>query len=123
MSGVRGWRQTPGSPEGFLEQQNSQRDALIAALNINIFARNAERVRGANIAQMVNVLQAMIFTRQGEDAADADVSRVPPVPALPGRNPPAGDSLGGEYQHGDIRLAARWTPSRRATRKARPGWR
>jgi alpha-N-arabinofuranosidase len=53
---------TPGSPEGFLEQQNSQRDALIAALNINTFARHAARVRGANIAQMVNVLQAMIFT-------------------------------------------------------------
>jgi alpha-N-arabinofuranosidase len=53
---------TPGSPEGFLEQQNSQRDAIIAALNINTFARHAARVRGANIAQMVNVLQAMIFT-------------------------------------------------------------
>ena len=55
---------TPGSPEGFLEQQNSQRDAIIAALNLNIFARHADRVRVANIAQMVNVLQAMIFTRQ-----------------------------------------------------------
>src|SRR5690349_13736093 len=55
---------TPSSPEGFLEQQNSQRDALVAALNINIFARHAARVRAANIAQMVNVLQAMIFTRQ-----------------------------------------------------------
>jgi alpha-N-arabinofuranosidase len=53
---------TPGSPDGFLEQQNSQRDAIIAALNINIFARHADRVRGANIAQMVNVLQAMILT-------------------------------------------------------------
>jgi alpha-L-arabinofuranosidase len=53
---------TPGSPEGFLEQQNSQRDAIIAALNINIFARHADRVRMANIAQMVNVLQAMILT-------------------------------------------------------------
>ncbi len=53
---------TEGSKEGFLEQQNSQRDAIIAALNINIFARNAARVRMANIAQMVNVLQAMIFT-------------------------------------------------------------
>ena len=38
------------------------RDALIAALNINIFARHADRVRMANIAQMVNVLQAMILT-------------------------------------------------------------
>ena len=55
---------TPGSPEGFLEQQNSQRDAIIAALNLNIFARHADRVRVANIAQMVNVLQAMIFTRE-----------------------------------------------------------
>jgi alpha-N-arabinofuranosidase len=53
----------PGTPEGFLEQQNSQRDAVIAALNINAFARHADRVRIANIAQMVNVLQAMIFTR------------------------------------------------------------
>jgi alpha-N-arabinofuranosidase len=53
---------TPGSPQGFLEQQNSQRDAIIAALNLNTFARHAARVRGANIAQMVNVLQAMIFT-------------------------------------------------------------
>ena len=52
----------PGSPEGFLVQQNSQRDAVLAALNLNIFARHADRVRMANIAQMVNVLQAMILT-------------------------------------------------------------
>jgi alpha-N-arabinofuranosidase len=52
----------PGSHEGFLVQQNSLRDAILAALNINIFARHADRVRGANIAQMVNVLQAMIIT-------------------------------------------------------------
>ena len=54
----------PGSHEGFLVQQNSLRDAVLAALNLNIFARHAERVRGANIAQMVNVLQAMIITDQ-----------------------------------------------------------
>ena len=53
---------TPGSKLGFLEQQNSQRDAIIAALNFNIFARHAARVRMANIAQMVNVLQAVILT-------------------------------------------------------------
>jgi alpha-N-arabinofuranosidase len=52
----------PGSKEGFLVQQNSLRDAVLAALNLNIFARHAERVRMANIAQMVNVLQAMIMT-------------------------------------------------------------
>jgi len=52
----------PGSPSGFLVQQNSLRDAVLAALNLNIFARHADRVRMANIAQMVNVLQAMIMT-------------------------------------------------------------
>jgi len=53
---------TPGTNPGFLEQQNSVRDAVIASLNINTFARHADRVRMANIAQMVNVLQAMILT-------------------------------------------------------------
>jgi alpha-N-arabinofuranosidase len=54
----------PGSKEGFLVQQNSLRDALLASLNLNIFARHADRVRMANIAQMINVLQAMIITDQ-----------------------------------------------------------
>ena len=52
----------PGSNPGFLVQQNSQRDAVLAALNLNIFARRADRIRIANIAQMINVLQAMILT-------------------------------------------------------------
>jgi alpha-N-arabinofuranosidase len=52
----------PGTNPGFLQQQNTLRDAIIAALNLNIFMRHAERVRGTNIAQMVNVLQAMILT-------------------------------------------------------------
>jgi len=53
---------TPGTNPAFLMQANTQRDAILAALNINIFARRADRVRAANIAQMVNVLQAMILT-------------------------------------------------------------
>jgi alpha-N-arabinofuranosidase len=52
----------PNTNPGFLAQQNSLRDAILAALNLNIFARHADRVRGANIAQMINVLQAMILT-------------------------------------------------------------
>ena len=52
----------PGSNPGFLVQQNSLRDAILAALNLNIFARHADRVRMTNIAQMINVLQAMIIT-------------------------------------------------------------
>lgn len=55
-----------GTNPGFLYQQNSQRDALLAALTLNIFARHADRVRGANVAQMVNVLQAMILTDGGK---------------------------------------------------------
>ena len=54
--------ETPGTPTGFLQQQNSMRDGIVAALNFNIFARHADRVRMANIAQMVNVLQALILT-------------------------------------------------------------
>jgi len=52
----------PGTSPGFLVQQNSLRDAILAALNLNIFAHHADRVRMANIAQMINVLQAMILT-------------------------------------------------------------
>src|SRR5436190_18931268 len=52
----------PGSNPGFLAQQNSLRDAVLAALNLNIFARHADRGRMANIAQMINVLQAMVLT-------------------------------------------------------------
>ncbi len=52
----------PGTNPGFLYQQNSLRDAIVAALNFHIFHKHADRVRMANIAQMVNVLQAMILT-------------------------------------------------------------
>ena len=55
------WYDTPpGAPA--LHQQNSLRDALIAALSFNVFHRHTDRVRMANIAQMVNVLQAMVLT-------------------------------------------------------------
>jgi alpha-L-arabinofuranosidase len=56
----------PGSNPHFLVQQNSLRDAVLAALNLNIFARHADRVRMANIAQMINVLQAMIRTDENK---------------------------------------------------------
>jgi alpha-N-arabinofuranosidase len=51
-----------GTNPGFLYQQNSLRDALVAAIHLNIFNRHCERVHMANIAQTVNVLQAMILT-------------------------------------------------------------
>lgn len=52
----------PGSNPGFLQQQNSLRDALIAAISLDIMNKHSDRVRMANIAQMVNVLQAVILT-------------------------------------------------------------
>ncbi|HWJ76682.1 MAG TPA: alpha-N-arabinofuranosidase [Niallia sp.] len=52
----------PGTNPGFLYQQNTIRDAMIAAITLNIFHKHADRVHMANIAQMVNVLQAMILT-------------------------------------------------------------
>ena len=51
-----------GANAGGAVQQNSQRDAVLAALHFNVFARHADRVRMANIAQMINVLQTMILT-------------------------------------------------------------
>jgi alpha-N-arabinofuranosidase len=53
----------PGTNPGFLYQQNTLRDAVVASVTLDIFNHHADRVRGANIAQMVNVLQSMILTR------------------------------------------------------------
>lgn len=55
----------PGTNPGFLYQQNTIRDALVAALTLHIFHAHSERVRMANIAQLVNVLQSVILT-EGE---------------------------------------------------------
>lgn len=55
----------PGTNPGFLYQQNTMRDAIVAAINLNIFNNHCDYVVMANIAQMVNVLQAMILT-EGE---------------------------------------------------------
>lgn len=52
----------PGTNPAFLYQQNTMRDAITAACNLNIFNNHCDRVKMANIAQMVNVLQAMILT-------------------------------------------------------------
>lgn len=52
----------PGTNPGFLYQQNTMRDAIVAALNLNIFNKHSDRISMANIAQVVNVLQAMILT-------------------------------------------------------------
>lgn len=60
-----GWYDVePGTNPGFLYQQNTMRDAMIAGVTLNIFNNHADRVRVANLAQCVNVLQAVILTKE-----------------------------------------------------------
>ena len=58
------WDEEPGTISGHLYQQNALRDAFVAALSLNVFHRHTDRVKMANIAQVVNVLQSMILTDQ-----------------------------------------------------------
>ena len=53
-----------GTNPGFLYQQNTMRDAMIAAVTLNIFHNHCDRVKMANLAQVVNVLQAVILTNK-----------------------------------------------------------
>ncbi len=59
------FRVEPGTNPGFLYQQNTMRDAMVAAVSLDVFNRHCDRVYMANIAQTVNVLQAIILT-EGE---------------------------------------------------------
>lgn len=60
-----GWYNVePGTNPGFLYQQNTMRDAMIAGVTLNIFNNHADRVRMANLAQTINVLQAVILTNE-----------------------------------------------------------
>ena len=56
------WDEEPGTVKGHLFQQNTMRDAMVAALTLNIFHRYTDRIKMANIAQIANVLQSMILT-------------------------------------------------------------
>ncbi len=58
-----GWYNTePGTNTAFLYQQNTMRDAMIAGLTLNVFNNHCDRVRMANLAQAINVLQSVILT-------------------------------------------------------------
>ncbi|MEI9994372.1 MAG: alpha-L-arabinofuranosidase C-terminal domain-containing protein [Rhizomicrobium sp.] len=111
-----------GRVPGFLYQQNTLRDAVVAALNFNIFHRHADRVRMANIAQMVNVLQAMILTdgphmvltptyhvfrmfRPFQDATFLPVDVVAPRYALGGVSVPAVSVTAARTTDGAIAIA------------------
>ena len=96
----------PGTNPGFLYQQNSLRDAVVAGINLNLFHEHSDRVRMANIAQTVNVLQAMILTEKEkmlltptyhvfemykvhQDATLIPIDFTPPVYTLGGASIPA----------------------------------
>jgi len=60
-----GWYDVePGTNPGFLYQQNTIRDAMIAGVTLNTFNNHADRVRMANLAQCINVLQAVVLTNK-----------------------------------------------------------
>lgn len=67
------WNPTPETNPGFLEQQNALRDALVASYHFDAFHRHADRLVMANIAQTINVLQAMLFA----DAATGSLVLTP----------------------------------------------
>jgi alpha-N-arabinofuranosidase len=58
------WDEEPGTVRGHLYQQNTLRDAFVASLSLDIFHKYTERLKMANIAQVVNVLQSMILTNK-----------------------------------------------------------
>ena len=57
------WNVEPGTNPGHLYQQNTMRDAMVAALSLNVFHKYADRLKMANIAQIANVLQSMVLTQ------------------------------------------------------------
>lgn len=57
------WNVEPGTDPGHLYQQSTMRDAMVAALTLNVFHKYTKRIKMANIAQVVNVLQSMVLTQ------------------------------------------------------------
>jgi alpha-N-arabinofuranosidase len=96
--------QEPGSHPGFLYQQNSLRDAEVAALSLNIFQRHSDRVKGANIAQMINVLQAMILTDKEKMVLTPTYHVFDMYQAFMGAVPYPASVSAPEYRQGDNRL-------------------
>ena len=96
--------QEPGSHPGFLYQQNSLRDALVAGLSLNIFQRHSDRVKGANIAQMINVLQAMIITDKEKMLLTPTYHVFDMYQAFMGATPYPAKVSGPDYVQGDNRI-------------------
>jgi len=96
--------QEPGSHPGFLYQQNSLRDAEVAALTLNIFHRHTDRVKLAAIAQMVNVLQAMILTDKEKMILTPTYHIFDMYQPFMGAAPYAATVSGPEYRNGNSHM-------------------
>jgi alpha-N-arabinofuranosidase len=96
--------QEAGSHPGFLYQQNSLRDAVVAALNFNIFHRHSDRVKLTAIAQMINVLQAMILTDKEKMILTPTYHIFDMYQPFMGATPYPAAVSGPDYAHGNTRL-------------------
>jgi alpha-N-arabinofuranosidase len=98
--------QEKGSKAGFLYQQNTLRDAEVAALTLNVFHRHTDRVKLATIAQMVNVLQAMILTDGARMLLTPTYHVFDMYQPFKGATPLAASVSGPSYTHGNVSLPA-----------------
>ena len=96
----------PGSKAGFLYQQSTLRDAEIAALTLNIFHRHTDRVKLAAIAQMVNVLQAMILTDGPRMVLTPTYHVFDMYQPFQGATPLAASVTAPDYTHGGVTIPA-----------------
>ena len=108
------WYDTePG--DSALYQQNSLRDAMVAAITLDIFHAHAERVRMANIAQMVNVLQAMILTSKGRMVLTPTYHVFDLYQVFQGATSLPVEVRAGEYAHGAVRVPGLFVTAARGT--------
>jgi alpha-N-arabinofuranosidase len=105
----------PGTKAGFLYQQSSLRDAHVAALTLNIFHRHTDRVKLATIAQMVNVLQAMILTDGPRMVVTPTYHVFDMYQPFQGATPLAAGINSPAYTHGDVSIPAMDVSAARGT--------
>ena len=98
-----------------LYQQNSLRDAMVAAITLGIFHAHADRVRMANIAQMVNVLQAMILTDKGRMVLTPTYHVFDLYQPFQGATSLPAEVRAGDYAHGGVRIPGLYATAARGT--------
>lgn len=96
----------PGVKRGALYQQNTLRDAMVAAVSLNVFHRHTDRVRMTNIAQMVNVLQAMVLTDGPRMVLTPTYHVFDLYRPFQGATPLKAEVTGPTFRRGDVELPA-----------------